>query len=808
MPRLDPIHPLLDPRSLPTEAQDAWRSGSIERVVATLRSERGGRLAWGPYLDPRGDGPAALERLRSLTSRDTLSVAAQGVALDVPWGEARRWLITAATRRRRGSRYVDWSTGEIRWERVRSDLDSRVPGRVSVVIPTFQDWCMTLRTVDAVLASTDLAEDLEILVVDNGSDPEVAHALAAKFLGRDGIALVRLDTNQNFAGGSNVGMAVSSGELVLFLNNDTEVRPGWLAPLRERIASPAVRGVQPLLVYPDGTIQAAGTVFPVKDALPIHFVTGHPMADAARAGTMRFAAITAAAMLMRAREIAELEGFDPVFANGMEDVDLCLRAVEAKGGHFAVAPASVVVHHEGKSRGRSAHIPQNRRTFLERWRGRLPEGQISMYQTLGLEVAHLGAGPGAYPAPRPLVVRPPRAVRLDDGSRVPVLRWCIKSPAASGGRDGSSGAHATGHLLETILGAAEQEVVVLGRGAHAVPATALDDVSLVVRGDERGWAQPGKINVLVLDGSSGPVDDDELAEFDLVLDLGPGPHSGRRRATETTRQGLVPDVLALHAARTGPVAGPEPGHGSGSVRIEVREPERMCVYSGLFGSYERLTPQPAFAGDAIDKILFTDDPALRSEDWEVRVVAPALRTDPGRSARRVKIMAHERIPDYSTSLYIDNSVQLKVAPSALLVQMLAPGERWAGVKHGYRGPVQEEAAVLLKMPEFDRPERVAEQVEHYRKACPEALAAQTLWSAIIARRHLDPVVREVQVTWWEQVLRYSRRDQLSLPYALLSADLVPRVHTLDPWDSPYHRWPISEGRDRARALGPVQGSHG
>ena len=101
---------------------------------------------------------------------------------------------------------------------------------------------------------------------------------------------------------------------------------------------PAVRGVQPLLLYPDDTIQSAGFYFPAKDTLPSPFLVGHPPEDAHRAGDRPFHAISGAAMLLRAEELEELGGFDVEFVNGMEDVDLCLRMSERFGGRFAVAP--------------------------------------------------------------------------------------------------------------------------------------------------------------------------------------------------------------------------------------------------------------------------------------------------------------------------------------------------------------------------------------------------------------------------------------------------------------------------------------
>src|SRR5262249_47359548 len=65
-------------------------------------------------------------------------------------------------------------------------------------------------------------------------------------------------------------------------------------------------------------------------------------------------------------------------------------------------------------------------------------------------------------------------------------------------------------------------------------------------------------------------------------------------------------------------------------------------------------------------------------------------------------------------------------------------------------------------------------------------------------RHNDPAVVEAMETWYAHVLRYSRRDQLSLWVALRQAGLAPLVHKLDNFESPYHRWPVTAYRNGHR----------
>lgn len=337
----------------------------------------------------------------------------------------------------------------IDWDALAAAAPTRDAALVSVVMPVYRDWTMTRRAVDAVLGAADHDGDrVEVVLVDNGSPRSVSAILGAWFRDEPRVVLQREDRNRNFALGSDLGLARSSGGTVVMLNNDTEVTTGWLRPLVAALDDRAVLGAQPLLLYPDGVVQAAGTVFGGDKVLPWHFLGDHPRHDATRffaggaggagdagdaggAGSARFSAITAAAAAFRAADLIRWHGFDPVYANGLEDVDLCLRALSSSpaGSTFVVVPTSVIVHHESRTPGRDDARVDNRRIFDERWRGRYPAADaIDQYDAAGLR--YLGVEPGLpkghavmVRSSRPIVVREEGAVGLrvavkHDGSRV------------------------------------------------------------------------------------------------------------------------------------------------------------------------------------------------------------------------------------------------------------------------------------------------------------------------------------------------------------------------------------------------------
>ena len=226
------------------------------------------------------------------------------------------------------------------------------------------------------------------------------------------------------------------------------------------------------------------------------------------------------------------------------------------------------------------------------------------------------------------------------------------------------------------------------------------------------------------------------------------------------------------------------------------------MYTCLFGGYEPLCEQPVAADSDLEFVAFTDDPALTSDTWDVRLLPSALPADRSRSSRRPKLLAHEYLPDHDESLYIDNSVLLIQPPEVLFADLLPGDVPFAMFKHSNRGALREEyEAVVAQRREVDV--IAAEQLAHYERIRPDALEHPTLWGGVLLRRHHDPAVVATGQAWWEQVLRYSRRDQLSLPYVLLETGVGYRVHPLHNRESPYHRWPREDlGRVEADGYAP------
>ena len=147
--------------------------------------------------------------------------------------------------------------------------------------------------------------------------------------------------------------------------------------------------------------------------------------------------------------------------------------------------------------------------------------------------------------------------------------------------------------------------------------------------------------------------------------------------------------------------------------------------------------------------------------------------------------------EYDESLYIDNSVLLNTLPERIF-------EKWSTSNdlsiplHSFRDTVAAEFDEV-DAAGLDDPTRIHEQFISYSVTHPSVLTEKPFWSAIMLRRHTVAVFQTMRL-WYENVLRYSRRDQLSINYALLVTGLKTTALEIDNHGSEFHTWPIIKKR--------------
>lgn len=215
----------------------------------------------------------------------------------------------------------------------------------------------------------------------------------------------------------------------------------------------------------------------------------------------------------------------------------------------------------------------------------------------------------------------------------------------------------------------------------------------------------------------------------------------------------------------------------------------FVVYTVAMGEYKRLPALDQLYG--IRHICFTDDPKLEHDSWEIRLVEPEFKTDAARSSRAPKILAHRFLgEEFEESLYIDTRVQLSDNPRALWNYMTDFGAAPLGLAFL---PSHETLALKFETMfriKFEFEDRLNGQFLENLARNREFLSLPPVWGGIIARSHNQPELVSVMNTWWSQVCRFSRRDELVLPVLLEKLGDKCRRVDMNMFRSDFHVWPV------------------
>ena len=153
----------------------------------------------------------------------------------------------------------------------------------------------------------------------------------------------------NFAAMNNDAARHARGEILLFLNDDTEaVNADWLERMLEHAIQPEVGAVGAKLYYGDGTIQHAGVVLGIG-RLTGHYQKHFPGNSAGYGNRLvciqNLSAVTGACLMIRKAVFKEAGNFDIGFRVAYNDIDLCLK-VRRLGYRVIWTPHAELRHYE------------------------------------------------------------------------------------------------------------------------------------------------------------------------------------------------------------------------------------------------------------------------------------------------------------------------------------------------------------------------------------------------------------------------------------------------------------------------------
>lgn len=254
---------------------------------------------------------------------------------------------------------------------------------VSIIIPTKDQAQLLKRCLDSILnRSTYL--NYEIVLVDTGSQEPATESLYNSLKTEERVQIIdRGKPNFNYSAVNNFAVTKARGELLLFLNNDTEViASDWIEAMVEYAQHSRVGAVGAKLLYPDETIQHGGVI------VGLGGVAGHshksfPRGSFGYFGRLIFpqnlSAVTAACVMIPRAVFEAAGGFDEGYALAFNDIDLCLK-IRSLGKQIVWTPYAELYHHESKTRGYEDTPEKQQRfqkeidRFTEKWGTQLKDG--------------------------------------------------------------------------------------------------------------------------------------------------------------------------------------------------------------------------------------------------------------------------------------------------------------------------------------------------------------------------------------------------------------------------------------------------
>ncbi|MBQ7359893.1 MAG: glycosyltransferase [Lachnospiraceae bacterium] len=240
---------------------------------------------------------------------------------------------------------------------------------VSVIIPSKDQEQILMQNLKS-LERTTKAGDVEVVIVDNGSDVETKENIE-KLICDLTITVKYLyqPMEFNFSAMCNIGAKNAKGSFLLFLNDDIEaIEEGWIDKLTEVARKEYVGCVGTKLLYPNSTqIQHIGVMnLPEGPIHKLQFLKdeeSHYFGKNLQDGEVL--AVTGACLMVRAELFFAVGGFDEELTVTFNDIDLCYKMYA--NGYYNVCLNSVrLYHHESLSRGMDISDEKKQRLYKER----------------------------------------------------------------------------------------------------------------------------------------------------------------------------------------------------------------------------------------------------------------------------------------------------------------------------------------------------------------------------------------------------------------------------------------------------------
>jgi GT2 family glycosyltransferase len=236
---------------------------------------------------------------------------------------------------------------------------------VSLIMPTRDGYELIRRCVESIYEKTSYRK-FELIIVDNGSTEERVLQYFDLLAREKRARVIKYSKPFNYSAINNFAVGQAQGQIIGLINNDLEViTEEWLEEMVSHVVRPEIGAVGAKLLYPDNTLQHAGTILGLGGVAG-HWFKRFPNGYAAQFNrpnlVQNLSAVTAACLLVRRSIYESVGGLDEnELKVAFNDVDFCIK-VRQNGYRNLYTPFAVLYHHESASRGLD-NTPEKRARF-------------------------------------------------------------------------------------------------------------------------------------------------------------------------------------------------------------------------------------------------------------------------------------------------------------------------------------------------------------------------------------------------------------------------------------------------------------
>lgn len=229
-------------------------------------------------------------------------------------------------------------------------VDQKTLPFVNIIIVTYNEFHYTEKCIETLFR--DGYPNKKIILVDNASEYSSYNVFVQKYHGLSNVVCIRSEKNLGFGGGCNLGLESVSSGYVVFLNNDTEVVPGWLESVVMYMEeNQSVGACQPKIknLQNKEYFEYAGAAGGFMDVYGYPFTRGRVFYTLEKDtgqydDVVKLVWCSGTAMITKKSVLDKVGLFDDIFFMYGEEADLCWR-IHRAGWDLVFIPESVVYHH-------------------------------------------------------------------------------------------------------------------------------------------------------------------------------------------------------------------------------------------------------------------------------------------------------------------------------------------------------------------------------------------------------------------------------------------------------------------------------